>query len=413
MAESFLTIEQVSKELQLNAERIMTLVKKGEIRAFLDQGVHKFRKSDIEEFRKKLEGGHTAFYEGPGAEESAGDEKSDTSKIDLADIDAEPGADESDQTSVLARTQEGEDEAAKEETPEFDFSEEDLGLSLEEQPTGTVDPVETADQTSLLPAAAEEDTVPDDEPAFEFDEKSEDQILDAEGGDSVLVADESESSLDILEVADESSSESDSSASDVPFAEESSSEDAATVAEVEEGSDEPVAAVAAGEKGDTVVDILGETDDGTEDGLETIDLEEVVETQETPVEEGPAAVAEEGAAPETVEVAPPSAEPETVGIAAEVEEATQLGAEEAGVLTELPEEVLEPEGEAEEFPHEAPAMAGAWTIVVPSVLGNAFLCAAIILLAFGGFILLCEIGGISNVVTEEVIKLVKEYASAV
>ena len=405
MADSFLTIDEVSAELQLTKEQVMALVKKGEIRAFLDQGVHKFRRSDIEECRKKLEGGRTAVYGGPSAGDVSGESKHDTSKVDLADIDAAPGADESDQTSVLAPAGEGEAEGVKEETPTFEFTEEDLGLSLEEQPTGAV---EAADQTSLLVPAGEAEGEKEETPAFEFEEKEETPAPGAEGAESVLVADESESSLDILEITDDISSESETSAPDVVLAEESSSEDVATVTEVEESSEEPVAALAGAESGDTVVDILGETEEGTDDALETIDLEEVVETQETLLEE-PVVAVEEAPGAETVEVAPLAAEPETVGVATEDSTRIAVGEEEVSTLAELPEEALEAGVEAEELREGAPVVAAGWTIVVPSKLGNAFLFAAIVVLALGGFILLCEMAGISNAVTEEIVRLVKEY----
>ena len=190
MADRFLTIDEVSAELQLTREQVMALVKTGDIRAFLDQGVYKFRRSDIEECRKKLEGGRTVVYGGPSVGDASRDRKRDASKIDLADIDAEPGADESDQTSVLAPTGEGEAEGEKEETPTFEFTEEDLGLSLEEPPAGAV---EVADQTSLLAPMAGAEGEKEETPAFEFEDKEESPIPGAEGGESVLVADESES----------------------------------------------------------------------------------------------------------------------------------------------------------------------------------------------------------------------------
>ena len=163
MAETLLTVEEVCEDLRMSREQVLALVKSGALRGFLDQKTYKFRRADINAFKKKAESSATMVYQGPPKveDEDASDSdltethmppakpKEDTSKIDLADIEAEPGADESDQTSVLAPTEEGE-EAPKEEKPDFKFSDAELGLGIEDESD-----IDVSDQTSLMPAAEE------------------------------------------------------------------------------------------------------------------------------------------------------------------------------------------------------------------------------------------------------------------
>jgi hypothetical protein len=53
VADEFISFEKVLKELQLQEAQLKKLVSEGEIRAFRDQDKMKFRKEDIERFRKK------------------------------------------------------------------------------------------------------------------------------------------------------------------------------------------------------------------------------------------------------------------------------------------------------------------------------------------------------------------------
>ena len=53
MADEFISFEKVLKELQLQEAQLKKLVSEGEIRAFRDQDKMKFRKEDIDRFRKK------------------------------------------------------------------------------------------------------------------------------------------------------------------------------------------------------------------------------------------------------------------------------------------------------------------------------------------------------------------------
>lgn len=55
MADDFISFEKVLKELQLQEAQLKKLVSEGEIRAFRDQDKMKFRKEDIDRFRKKAD----------------------------------------------------------------------------------------------------------------------------------------------------------------------------------------------------------------------------------------------------------------------------------------------------------------------------------------------------------------------
>ena len=369
MAEPLLGVEEVCKQLQLTKDQVMILVKQGQLRGFLDQKTYKFRSSDVQKY--KIEEGGTVLLDGektditvPGQEvtealmEPAEEAKSDTSRIDLADIEGEPGSEESDQTSVLAPVADAEDEAAKEEEPAFEFSEEDLGLSL-----------------------------------------------DDEAAESVLVADESESSVDIIETVDETSSDSATSTTDLGLLEESSSEEVTAVADAEDT--------------DLAVEEAAEVEEGSEDELETMDLDEVDAVPETQIE-APAAetvdiagIVPEEAATVEAETLPLDAEPETVGIppteetaiAAEEEVLEEAGVAEVGEEVEAEEEE---EFEAEPVAEEAAIVAGGWDIVVPSVLGNACLVAAIAMLAVCAVFLFCEMAGISNSMTNQLVTFLKQ-----
>jgi len=384
MADTLLSMEEVREQLQLTKNQVMVLVKQSALRGFLDQKTYKFRMADVEHYKQRVESGATVVLGGTADDDVPSDmevtevqrppgekAKSDTSRIDLADIEGEADADESDQTSVLAPVEDEEDESTKEEAAAFGFSEEDLGLALED------------------------DAV-----------------------DSVLVADESESSVDILDTIEESSSESATSTTDLELIEESSSEEVAAVADVEE-TDSGVQAVTA--------DAVAEVEESSDEDIETLDLEEVAEAPELAVEEPEKEMAEvaelapeEGPATETVETLPLEGEAETVGISAKdsttlAEEALEEGllAEEAaaeGLLAEEVEEAgAEEELEAEPELEEAPAIAGGWDIVVPWAPGNALLIAAIVLLAAGGVFLFCEMAGVSNDFTAGVVEFVNKY----
>ena len=418
MAKDFLSLEDVCKDLQLTADQVKNLVKNGVLRGFLDQKSYKFRQADVDAYKARVEESVTVVASGePRGEEltdtdlsdlasDSEDEKvPDTGKVDLANIDSDPGADESDQTSVLAAAEAGDEGAPREESPVFEFSETDLGLSLDEEPA-----LEEADQTSLL-APAEGGEEKEDSPVFEFDTDSE---LGAPGkrADSVLVADESESSLDILEVADESSSDTGSSGSELAVVEESSSgEDVA--AEVEDASDEVVSAVPStvgASDSDTVADILSEVEEGSDEALETLELDEIMAPPEEGVPEEALEAAEvataEAPQTETAETIPLSDEIETVGI--EEEEGTKFaeGALEEEEMEAAEEEEIEPAAEEVE---EAPIVAGGWEIVSPSALGNVFLIAALVMLVFGSVFVFCEMNDISNNFTKSVVEFVGSY----
>ncbi len=359
MAETLLNIDQVSTELQLSKEQVMALVKQGALRGFRDQGVYKFRRADVDKYKEQAESSATVVMGEEGQKEPG-------SKVDLADIDAEPGADESDQTSVLAPVDEKKDAEKGEGAAVFEFSEDELGLSLDED-EGESD----ASKTST---------------------------------DSVLVADESDSSMDILEVAEESSSDSATSSADLDFMDESSSADDVMAAlEVEEETpmrpedlaeeatptrgkapaeeETPVRSKDAAKAGsEQVTDILGTgEEDISDEELETLGLDEVTEPpQETILEE--ASQAEDYSVDEeqgtgTAATMPVSDETETVGISQE--DATQVVSEELEPELEVPP--LEAEGE-----FQGARVATGWEMVTPSALGNTMLVLALIFTALGG-----------------------------
>lgn len=366
MAVPLMSLEEVCQELQMTQDEVTNLVTKGLLRGFRDANTYKFRRADIDAYKKTAQTGATVMVTGEEDDTDAsdvsdstdvamnavGEGKDDTSKIDLADIESEPGAEESDQTSVLAPVEESEEEAQKEEKAEFDFSEEELGLSLEEEP-----------------------------------------------GESVLVADESESSVDILDTAEESSSDSVTTDSELALLEESSEEEASPIDE----SAEVVVAPEEGAQpaaGETVTDILGSVDDVSDDALETLDIEEAVETPDTGLE---TATAE--ARTETAETVPVADEVETVGITAD---ATQ-GVAEAALPEAVEAEEIPEISEEEAFAVEPAAEEVALEAAKPSVVGIGFLILAILSLALAAVFVLAEMSGSTNVITDKLGKFMNQW----
>jgi len=366
MADTLLSLEQACQELQLTGEQVTALVKQGALRGFLDGRTYKFRKSDLEEYKQKTQSSATVIFED---ETTSASDLTDSSsgisaaakapdsagKLDLEDIDSVPGIDESDQTSVLAPVDEKE-VGQKAEDAVFEFSEEELGLSR-----------------------------------------------DGDGSDSVLVADESDSSLDILDVAEESS-EASGSATDFDFTEESGSGEEVVVIPDEAAAEEHPSsgilltddAAASG----TVTDILGDESSSSDDALDSLDVAEVVGTSETILDEaapvdttavdaGAIAIEEPGEEPgtHTAGTVPVTEEAETVGI--EQEAATHAVEEEYG--EELPLDL----GEEEAEEYEPAGAAAGYDLVTPSALGNTFLILALVLSLLSGLFLFWELIDVS------------------
>ena len=361
MADALLSLEQVCKELQLGQEQVVALVKQGALRGFLDGGSYKFRKADVDKYKQDTETSATVVFEPPSKPSGASDsdvtdlKMQDASKIDLADIESEAGADESDQTSVLAPVDEADQVAQSEEQPVFEFSEKELGLSLD----------------------------------------------DDETGDSLLAVDESDSSLDILEVADESSSDTSTSAADLDFMDESSSgEDVAAVLEVEEESPVRLPATDAGmDAGETatVTDILGGADDTSDEELETLDLDDVVETQETLLDDEPVVeVAGIDALDDDIPVEIPATDTaETLAVGDELE-TVGLGAADA-TMDVGEAEPMEGDDLAEaEREYEPAHVATGYELVTPSMAGNVFLVLAVITMAFAASFFFAEVCDFAN-----------------
>ena len=237
-------------------------------------------------------------------------------------------------------------------------------------------------------------------PAFDFAEKDVKLPLDEERGDSVLVADESESSVDILEVTEESSSESASSASGMQISEEPSSGEGVKAPIVDESSTSAVHPPA-GTTDSTVTDILGlPAEDSSDEAMETLEVDEVVETHEAVSEE--AVKPEEPSSPETVPVAEGA---ETAGLPPPEETKAAVDTSETAAVSGAVAEAIAAAGEKEEEISEPePAVApGAWETVTPSAMGNGFLIAAAVMLVLGGAMLFCEMCGIHNGLTAKLV----------
>ena len=418
MAEKLLSLKEVCQELQLSENQVRALVKSGALRGFLDQKTYKFRASDVQFYKKALEGDQTSVME--DLEEASDSDivagpKRDTSKIDLADIDAESEDEESDQTSVLAAAVDTDDRDSSDAAPDFDFSEGDLGLSEEKEV-----PAEEADQTSLLPAVEGGAEDREASPVFEF--SKEEEVLaeadESDSGESVLAAEGSDSSLDILEIADESSTDGVSSgtgrAAIEISEEESSGEDISALAEVEETSPEEVISVGVPPEGerfdtDTVADILSEVDESSDEVLEILDLDEAAALEEpldtaevAPVEGPPTKVAETKPLPDEVE---------TVGLPVDEEALTTEGILEGLEVGEIEGKEFEAEVEeaVEEAMEEAPMVAAGWEIVVPSKLGNCALIAAAVMLALGSVFLIYELAEINDGFSRQIVEFVNQY----
>jgi excisionase family DNA binding protein len=355
MADKLQTIDEVCKELQLTSEQVVALVKSGVLRGFLDGNTYKFRPGDVDKYKATAESGATIVID--DASDASG---ASATKIDLGEIESEIDADISDQTSVLAPVDAKDDSSKAEDEAVFEFSEDELGLSI--------------DSDSSSPA------------------------------DSVLVADESESSMDILEIADESSStDSATSTADFDFMDESSSsEEVAEVADIEDMTPEPVQFDLEG--GDTVSDILASSEEEMSDEeLDTLDLDDVVETQDTILEEPETVDLEEDIgvlgddisieepATGTAETVPVGDESETVGIAHD--DATQAVDLDADSSLDLGGAEADLE---EASPFEPSHVATGYDLETPSIMGNAFLAAAILITVIGGAFVLTSAANAGN-----------------
>ncbi len=406
MASDFMSYDEVMAELQMTRERLELMVQGGKLRAFMDGGQKKFRLADVREFKRLAESQATVV-------QASGDSGSG-SKLDLSDIESEPGADIADQTSVLGvPTDEETPAGGDEEAAIFDFSEE-----IEDTPVGSGDETgkldlsniesapgaDIADQTSVLPADSDEESAlagEVEEPVFDFSEEEE-------PSDSVLVADESESSADILQVADE--------------VEDESSSDLAAVA-VDDGSGSSSSELS---DTDLVADILDGADQGDDDddALETVDLSEFesADIGETVVDGSTAADdlltqidgGDEGSSAETALVPDGDSydmdggEEETVGL-----DQTEADTEGVGetLLEEGVEEVEGLDGEMAFSSGIGPAppvtpMAD-YRSVQPSAFANVAMVLSGVLVLFGGFMMVA--GTLSRPLQNQFTKAVADF----
>jgi excisionase family DNA binding protein len=410
MADVLLTIEEASKQLQLSKDQIVDMVKKGLLRGFLDQKTYKFRPADIAAFKKKLASGVTTVSE-------VAQKRDSTTKIELTEIESEIGAEDSDQTSVLAAARSGEPQEKPPEKPVFKFGEKDLRLHEEEE--GATD---EGDQTSLLvPSAGAEKGKPAAKPGLDLPQSGLKLPPEGESADSVLVADESESSMDILEVAEESS-ESGSSASRIMFPDEVASGEEIEVAAEDRAPAGQKPTRKTGETASTdkvVTDILGPApgeESSSDEVLETLEMEEAAAGREL-------AGLEAGMPPEPAAPAPVADEHETTAVPAadetKVADETKaaVGEEEAAgepaetvgvegaVAAALEEQVgaEQPEAPAAaEEEEEAAIIPTSWETGQPWPIGNGLLIAATIVLVIAGVLLFCEAFNIHNSFTAAV-----------
>jgi len=394
MSNGFLTMEEAAAELKLNVVQLKELVSKGKLRELRDQGVQKFKREDIEALKKQAEQDVTVMFDEnktdteddsshlnlgavtEGESDSREvtefsmevvEDKGDTSRIDLADVDAEPGADESDQTSVLPVSDESSETDAGDEEPVFDFAEDDIGLSLDEEPSG-----------------------------------------------SVLVSDEEgSSSADILEVAEELEDESSSDAV-VPVRDDSELE-SATISDsdvvtdildsdLEESDDdldtidldgvEKAAVGTSSEAGDELMNVIEDETPGS--SADTAPLEAPMEA--------------EGEA-ETVSLEEAEAVTADVGeelLGEEEMAAVEAAAgEEEDVVMDAQTGFYESTDGGEEGYGEYPVPA-AMVDYLPWTAGNVLLIVALVLALLGGFVMACEMtGATENWVVTQVHDLMK------
>jgi excisionase family DNA binding protein len=414
MADVLLNIEEASRQLQLSKDEVVEMVKKGLLRGFLDQKTYKFRPADVEAFKKKLASGAATLSEGapktdaiPGGTQG---HKDAASKIDLTEVESDSGVEDTDQTSVLAPVEPQEKPPEK---PIFKFGEKDL--ESREEALAALD---EGDQTSLLvPDAGQEEKGKEEaKPAFNFAEKDLKLPSEGETADSVLVADESESSMDILEVAEESSSESASSASRIAFSDEAASGD-----EVEVAAETPSQL---GQKpapkpnepmtDKVVTNILGPATEESDEALETLDVDEVVETKE-------AVGTEAGVKPETAATTPVGDEYETVGLPSaeetkvatgEAGESAETGVVDGAIAAALQEQAAEEEPEKEPAEAETAAprvIPTSWETAQSWPVGNGLLIAATVILIVAGALLFCEAFNVHNGVTAKIAEVVKTH----
>jgi hypothetical protein len=401
MADVLLNIEEASKQLQLSKDQVAEMVKRGLLRGFLDQKTYKFRPADIEAFKKKLASGATALSEGAPKKDA-------TSKIDLTEVESDSGVEDSDQTSVLAPAKSSEPSEKPPEKPVFRFGEKDLEIH-EEEPAA----LEEGDQTSLLvPSAGAEKGKPAAKPPFDFAQKDLRLPPEGEAGDSVLVADESESSMDILEVAEESS-ESGSSASRIVFPDEVTSGDEieAAVETPSQPGQKPAPKEGEPSTDKVVSDILGPAPEESDEALETLDVDEALAAKEpssagieAEIQPGPAAAAPTADEHETVAI--PAADEtkaamgadETRAALAEAGAAAETGGVDEAVAAALQEQAGAEAPEAPEAAEEeAPAIVPTgWETAQSWPIGNGLLIAAAVVLIIAGSLLFCEAFSVRN-----------------
>jgi len=367
MAETFMSLSQVMSQLGMTKEQVDVAVKAGLLRQLLDRGTPKFRKTDVDGFKKKRSSDATVAEDRDAPDETShldlgapskdpSDDPNEItdfsmeineeggSKIDLAEVEAEAGADESDQTSVLPI---GEDAAAKDSSaePVLDFAEEDLGLAA-----------------------------------------------DQESSDVALETPDGESSADILEVAEEVDGDSSSDA----------------VVAVSDDSDLEKATLS---DSDVVTDILEADVEDSDDELDTIDINEVADPGAAKATDDLMTVIEDETAGSSADTAPlaqgvaPGDEAETVSIdAGEAVTADVYPAEETATA-----EGAEGAEAAEEG---APVAAGYASYAVdeqPCLWANVLLAIAVFVGLLGGFVTLCDAAGAhANPVVKFISETIKE-----
>ena len=267
-----------------------------------------------------------------------------------------------------------------------DFAEEDLGLASEDDPSS--DMAVDEDPSSGM-------TVQDESSSGMEAKKEESSsgVLTAEESSSVaLAAEEADSSADILEIAEE-------------IDEDSSSDAMVTVRDDSELENATLS------DSDVVTDMLEAGVEDSDDELDTIDLDEMDVPTDT-VAEGAddlMTVIEDETVGSSADTAPMGAVAD-IGDEAETVSLGPQDVDTEGVTDEAGEETMAidegPVAEADFAPGPTRPMAGAMVEYQPAMWCNMLLFMAVVMVGFGGFIMLCEAAGAT---ANPVVQFVKNF----
>lgn len=168
MTEEYLTLKQACEELQMSEAQVSALGSSGQLETKEIDGDMRFLRSSVADYKQRVESKETVVFEGEGKQKPKAEEETDyevpssekaqleleedetdiadeakekTGQLDLSNIEEEPGAEESDQTSVLQPVGGGAEESPEEEEPVFQFDE-DASTSFLASEAGTKEAAE-------------------------------------------------------------------------------------------------------------------------------------------------------------------------------------------------------------------------------------------------------------------------------